>query len=83
MKPQSWQAVERQLKDHGAVLERSRGDHFIWRMPNGSAVVVSHPKHELPIGTLLNIYRSAVCDEKIGDRPTQIVQRQSLAAQLP
>ena len=59
MKPQSWREIERTLKASGAVFVRSCGDHFTWRMPSGSSVTVPHPKHEVPIGTTMKIYRDA------------------------
>lgn len=59
MKPQSWREIERTLKAAGAVFVSSCGDHFKWRMPNGNSVTVPHPKHEVPIGTTLKIYRDA------------------------
>ena len=59
MKPQTYQEVERVLREYGAVFDRSKGDHFCWRMPSGKTAVVPHPKHPIPIGTLLNIYRQA------------------------
>ena len=59
MKPQTWKVVEGVLKSRGATLVHARGDHFVWRMPTGALVVVPHPKHEIPIGTLLNIYRQS------------------------
>lgn len=59
MKTQTWKEVEKTLRAHGATLDHSRGDHFYWRMPNGALVTVPHPKHKMPIGTLLAIYRQA------------------------
>ena len=59
MKAQTWKEVESVLRKHGATFDHSRGDHFYWRMPNGALVTVHHPKHEIPIGTLLAIYKQA------------------------
>jgi len=59
VKTQTWKEVEKVLRQHGAVLDRCKGDHFTWKMPNGSIVTVPHPKHEIAIGTLLMIYRQA------------------------
>lgn len=59
MKSQTWKEVEKTLREHGASFDHSRGDHFYWRMPSGALVTVHHPKHEIPIGTLLAIYRQA------------------------
>lgn len=59
MKPQTWQWIERKLRDNGAMLVRSSGSHFNWKMPNGALVTVPHHPKVLPIGTLLSIMRTA------------------------
>ena len=63
MKPQTYQEVERRLKEVGFAVDRSSGSHFIWRNAStGKTAVVPHHNRPLPIGTLLAIYRqSGIC----------------------
>ena len=48
------------LKREGWELIRTRGSHHVLRVPiTGAIVVVPHPKNDLPIGSVRNIYRAA------------------------
>ncbi len=48
------------LKREGWELIRTRGSHHVLRDPiTGAIVVVPHPKKDLPIGSVSNIYRAA------------------------
>jgi predicted RNA binding protein YcfA (HicA-like mRNA interferase family) len=48
------------LKADGWVLVHTRGSHHNFKHPTKSGrVTVPHPKRDLPIGTLRNIYRQA------------------------
>lgn len=53
-------AVIKRLKAEGWVLVHAKGSHFQYRHPGKAVrVTVPHPKKDLPIGTLRNIYRQA------------------------
>ena len=48
------------LKKEGWLLVNTRGSHFQYKHPNKKTkVTVPHPKKDLPIGTLKNIYKQA------------------------
>jgi predicted RNA binding protein YcfA (HicA-like mRNA interferase family) len=50
--------VIKRLKAEGWVLVHAKGSHFQYRHPEKPGrVTVPHPKSDLPIGTLRNIYR--------------------------
>ena len=60
MKPQTYQVIEKTLKDNGFRLDRSSGSHFVWKNDEtGRTAPVPHHKQPLPIGTLLSIYKQA------------------------
>ncbi len=51
--------IHRLLAD-GWVEERVKGSHHIFRHPSKLGhVVVPHPKRDLPLGTVRNIFRQA------------------------
>lgn len=51
--------VKRLLAEGWREVHR-RGSHVKFKHPwQGGHVVVPHPKHQLPVGTLRNIYRQA------------------------
>lgn len=48
------------LLREGWNIERIKGSHQVLRHPaSPMAIVVPHPKKDLPIGTVRNIYRNA------------------------
>jgi predicted RNA binding protein YcfA (HicA-like mRNA interferase family) len=50
--------VIKRLEAEGWVLVHAKGSHFQYRHPEKPGrVTVPHPKNDLPIGTLRNIYR--------------------------
>ena len=52
--------VIRRLRAEGWVRVGGRGDHEKFRHPDKpGCVVVPHPRKDIPIGTLRNIYRQA------------------------
>jgi predicted RNA binding protein YcfA (HicA-like mRNA interferase family) len=52
--------VIRRLERDGWQLARTKGSHRQYRHPTrGGLVTVPHPKRDLPIGTLRNIFRQA------------------------
>ncbi len=52
--------IIKRLKREGWKLDRVRGSHHVFRRPNRAGlVVVAHPRHDIPIGTVRNIYRAA------------------------
>ena len=56
--------IIRRLEREGFVLVRTKGSHHIFRQPaTGLKVVVPHPRKDLPIGTVRNIYKSAGFDK--------------------
>jgi len=46
------------LKKDGFELLRIKGDHYIYAKQD-RLVVLTHPRKDIPIGTLRNIYKSA------------------------
>lgn len=52
--------VIRRLEAEGWVLCHAKGSHRQYRHPARTGkVTVPHPKRDLPVGTLRNIYRQA------------------------
>ncbi len=50
--------VIKRLEAEGWVLSHAKGSHFQFTHPSlPGRVTVPHPKKDLPIGTLRNIYR--------------------------
>lgn len=55
--------VIRRLKAEGWVPAGGKGDHQKFKHPQRAGhVVVPHPRKDLPVGTLRNIYRQAGWD---------------------
>ncbi len=53
-------AILRRLNREGWVVTRIAGSHHICRHAGGGKIViVPHPKKDLPLGTVKNIYRQA------------------------
>ena len=53
-------AIIKRLKKEGWILAGGRGDHEKYKHPDKKGhVVVPHPKKDIVIGTLRNIYRQA------------------------
>lgn len=58
----SAQLIKR-LESEGWVRVGGKGDHMKFKRPNKQGhVVVPHPRKDMPIGTLRNIYRQAGWD---------------------
>ena len=54
-------SIVARLQREGWTLQRTRGSHQIFRHPTKqSLVVVPHPKKDLPIGTVRDIYKAAL-----------------------
>jgi len=52
--------VIKRLEAEGWVFAGGKGDHRKYKYPGKTGhVVVPHPRKDLPIGTLRNIYRQA------------------------
>ena len=52
--------IIKRLKNEGWFIHHTRGDHFQFKHPDKSGkVTVPHPKKDLPVGTLRNIFRQA------------------------
>jgi len=47
------------LEEGGFRLAKISGDHHKFRHEDGRIVIVPHPKKDLPIGTIRNIFRQA------------------------
>ena len=57
------------LRADGWELHRTKGSHNIFKHPQKSGhVTVPHPKHDLPVGTVRNIYKQAGLDPR-EDKP--------------
>ena len=54
--------IMQRLTRDGWKLIRTRGDHHVFRHPDGGIVVVPHPKRDIPIGTLRSIFKQAGWD---------------------
>ncbi len=50
--------IIKRLKKEGFQHSNITGDHWKFKK-NGKIVVVPHPKKDIPVGTLRNIYRHA------------------------
>jgi predicted RNA binding protein YcfA (HicA-like mRNA interferase family) len=56
--------VIRRLLKGGWVLVRTKGSHRQYSHPDrGGRVTVPHPKRNLPVGTLRNIFKQAGWDD--------------------
>jgi len=52
--------IIKRLQHDGWVLHHTKGDHCQFKHPQKAGkVTVPHPKKDLPIGTLRNIYKQA------------------------
>jgi len=52
--------IIKRLKKEGWILVGGKGDHEKYQNPTtGTHVTVPHPRKDMPIGTLRNIYRQA------------------------
>lgn len=52
--------IKQRLESEGWVLVRVNGSHCVFKHPDRRKnVVLPHPKKDLPIGTIRNIYRDA------------------------
>jgi len=52
--------IIKRLKQDGWILHHAKGDHHQFKHPEKPGkVTVPHPKKDLPVGTLRNIYRQA------------------------
>lgn len=60
MKPLTAKEVELMLKEHGYVLHRVHGSHYIWKNPMTchSVPVPHHGNQPLKQGTLLAIFKA-------------------------
>ena len=55
--------IIKRLKDDGWILHHTKGDHCQFKHPEKQGkVTVPHPKKDIPIGTLRNIFRQAQWD---------------------
>ena len=55
--------IIQRLKRAGWELVRTKGDHHVFRKPDGGGiVVVPHPKRDIPLGTLRSIFKPAGWD---------------------
>jgi predicted RNA binding protein YcfA (HicA-like mRNA interferase family) len=51
--------IIRRLEREGFVQTSVRGSHHKFRHPDGRTVIVPHPKKDLPIGTVYEVYNQA------------------------
>lgn len=52
--------IKRRLEAEGWVLKRVKGSHHVFKHPNRQkTVVLPHPKKDLPLGTVRDIYQDA------------------------
>ena len=52
--------IIQRLRRDGWELIRTKGDHHVFRQPDGGGiVVVPHPKRDIPVGTLRSIFKQA------------------------
>ena len=51
--------IIRRLEAGGFVLVSVRGSHHKFRNASGRIVVVTHPRKDIPVGTVASIYRQA------------------------
>jgi predicted RNA binding protein YcfA (HicA-like mRNA interferase family) len=51
--------IVRRLEKDGFVLISTRGSHNKFRHPDGRVVVVTHPRKDIPLGTVRSIYLQA------------------------
>ncbi len=52
--------IVQRLQKEGWIQVRVRGSHHVFRHPERETLlVVPHPRKDLPLGTVRNIYRSA------------------------
>lgn len=58
--PTSTRKIIKRLSEEGWELNRIKGDHHIFVHPDKpNLAIVPHPKKDLPIGTLRDIYKVA------------------------
>jgi predicted RNA binding protein YcfA (HicA-like mRNA interferase family) len=51
-------AIIKRLKKEGWIIHNVKGSHFQFKHPDKKGkVTVPHPKSDIPIGTLRNIYK--------------------------
>ena len=56
----SREGIIQRLKRDGWILHHTKGDHQQFKHPDmPGKITVPHPKKDLPMGTLRNIYRQA------------------------
>lgn len=52
--------IKRRLEAEGWILKRVNGSHHVFKHANRQKnVVLPHPKKDLPLGTVRDIYRDA------------------------
>ncbi|MHA6299725.1 type II toxin-antitoxin system HicA family toxin [Devosia sp. CAU 1758] len=51
--------IVRRLSEDGFVLVSIRGSHHKYRHADGRLVIVTHPRKDIPVGTVRSIYRQA------------------------
>ena len=52
--------IIKQLKNHGWFIHNIRGSHYQFKHPDKKGkITVPHPKKDIPIGTLRNIFKQA------------------------
>ncbi|MBU0515571.1 MAG: type II toxin-antitoxin system HicA family toxin [Proteobacteria bacterium] len=52
--------IVKRLKANGFIHVRTKGSHHKFRHPDtGRTVTIPHPKKDIPVGTLRNIFRQA------------------------
>ena len=51
--------IIRRLEAGGFALVSVRGSHHKFRNASGRIVVVTHPRKDIPVGTVASIYRQA------------------------
>ena len=56
-------AIIRRLMDDGFVLVSTRGSHHKYRHAEGGrTVILTHPRKDIPVGTVRSIYQQAGWD---------------------
>ena len=51
--------IIRRLQRDGFALVSVRGSHHKYRHPDGRIVIVTHPRKDIPAGTVRSIYQQA------------------------
>ncbi len=57
--PTSSKAIVSILEKEGFEKVSQKGSHVKMKHPDGRIVIVPHPKKDLPLGTVRNIFKSA------------------------